>query len=160
MRSIRTLSLVLFVALALCAPLVAQKSKGELEAEFEELMNGAQLKGHFTINGMDIPIQPESYSLSKVEKQEDGKWLFVANMKYASVDVTLPMPFDVVWSGDTPVITVTDEPIEGLEGLFSARVLIYDGMYAGTWRHNQFVGQMYGQVVKPDEVEPAESDGR
>ena len=27
------------------------------------------------------------------------------------------MPFEVVWSGDTPVITVTDEPIEGLEGL-------------------------------------------
>ena len=137
--------------LFLGAPLAAQSSQAELEREFEELMNGAQLQGHFTINGMDIPVQPESYSISKLEKQDDGRWLFVAAMKYMDTEITLPMPFDVVWSGDTPVITVTDEPIQGLEGSFSARVLIYDGMYAGTWRHNAFAGQMYGRVIRAGE---------
>lgn len=128
----------------------AQSPQSDLDAKFEAMMNGAQLQGHFTIDGMDVPIQPESYSLSKVEKQDDGRWLFVAAMKYMNTDVTLPMPFEVIWSGDTPVITVTDEPIEGLEGVFSARVLIYDGMYAGTWKHNVFRGQMYGKIVRAD----------
>ena len=78
-------------------PLCAQPTQTELDAEFEELMNGAQLQGHFTINGMDIPIQPESYSLSSVEKQEDGKWLFTAAMKYMNTEVTLPCHSR--WSG-------------------------------------------------------------
>lgn len=148
-------SAVLLGLSLLSVPASAQRTQAELDSEFEEMMNGAHLQGHFTINGMDIPIQPESYSLSKVEKQEDGKWLFVAAMKYMNTEVSLPMPFEVIWSGDTPVITVTDEPIEGLEGVFSARVLIYDGMYAGTWKHNTFGGQMYGKIVKAGESETA-----
>ena len=129
-------------------PLSAQPSQADLDREFEELMNGASLIGQFTVDGMDLPVQPESYSVSKVEKLEDGRWLFVAAMKYFDNEITLPMPFEVVWSGDTPVITLTDEPIEGMQGSFSARVLIYDGLYAGTWKHDAFGGHMWGRIER------------
>ncbi|MEE2777384.1 MAG: hypothetical protein VYE73_11575 [Acidobacteriota bacterium] len=160
-RSIAGLAaLVALLLLPFSGSATAETSQEERDRMFEETMNGAQLLGQFTIDGMNIPIQPESYSVSKVEKLDDGRWLFVATMKYLENEISLPMPFKVVWSGDTPVITLTDEPIEGMEGSFSARVLIYDGLYAGTWKHDAFGGHMWGKVVKPgvQEGDP-EKDG-
>ena len=83
---------------------------------------------------MEVPTQPDTYSVSKIEKLEDGRWLFTASMNYGDNTVAIPMPFEVLWAGDTPVITLTDQLIPGL-GTFSARVLVYKDEYAGTWKH-------------------------
>ncbi len=152
-RSVLFLATLLLIAVA---PTFAQRSRAELEAEFEELMDGASLIGQFTVDGMNIPVQPESYTVSKIEKLDDGRWLFNATMKYMNNEITLPMPFEVVWAGDTPVITLTNEPITGMEGLFSARVLIYGGAYAGTWAHDAFGGHMWGTIGRlEDEADSA-----
>ena len=145
-------SLVLLTSLGLllalvAPPGVAQSSQEELEREFEELLQGSDMIGYFTVTGMDLPAQEDSYSVSKLEKMEDGRWLFTASMSYGDNTIAIPMPFDVIWSGDTPVITVSDQLIEGL-GTFSARVLIYDGLYAGTWKHDAFGGHMWGKIEK------------
>ena len=126
---------------------VAQSSQEDLEREFEELLEGSDMIGYFTVTGMDLPAQEDSYSVSKLEKMDDGRWLFTASMSYGDNTIAIPMPFDVIWSGDTPVITVSDQLIEGL-GTFSARVLIYDGLYAGTWKHDAFGGHMWGKIEK------------
>jgi hypothetical protein len=43
------------------------------------------------------------------------------------------------------MITMTEQTVEGL-GTFTARVLLYDGLYAGTWKHGQFGGHMWGRI--------------
>ena len=82
-------------------------------------------------------------------------------MSYGDNTVAIPMPFDVVWADDTPMITLTDQTIEGL-GTFSARVLVYEGQYAGTWQHGAFGGHMWGRIQRPGEpaADPAESEPR
>ena len=64
------------------------------------------------------------------------------------------MALDVKWSGDTPVITLTDFTIPTL-GTFSCRVLIYNGKYAGTWTHGAAGGHMFG-VLEPLNKAPAD----
>ena len=133
----------------------AEESQAELDRRFEELLNGANLVGQFNImdsSGESAP-QPDSYSVSKISKLDDGRWLFTASMSFGDNTIAIPMPFDVEWAGDTPMITLTEQTIEGL-GTFSARVLIYDGLYAGTWKHGAFGGHMWGKIEK--EVEGAE----
>ena len=127
-------------------------------AKFKELMNGVKLVGKFTVLGREQDKLPtEEYEIKSVSKLPDGdKWLFNARVKYGKLDVTLPMALDVMWSGDTPVITLTDVTIPGL-GTFSCRVLIYNGKYAGTWTHGKAGGHMFG-VLKSIEAEPGKAE--
>jgi hypothetical protein len=59
---------------------------------------------------------------------------------------------DVKWAGTTAVITLDDLTIPGL-GTFSSRVVIDDGKYAGTWRHDKVGGHLFGVVEKLTEQE-------
>jgi hypothetical protein len=68
-------------------------------------------------------------------------------VKYGDKDVTVPIPLEIKWAGDTPVITLTDLAIPGL-GTFTARVLIYDDRYAGTWQHGKVGGSLFGKIEK------------
>lgn len=131
-----------------------QLDRAALEKQFEETMSGASLIGHFTIarGDKDSTPQDEGYRVSKISKLEDGRWLFTAQMKFGDRDVSLPMPFEVQWAGDTPVITLTNQEIPGL-GTFTARVLIYRDRYAGTWQHGQIGGHMWGRVEKAKSAE-------
>ncbi|MCA9178225.1 MAG: hypothetical protein KDB14_27360, partial [Planctomycetales bacterium] len=112
------------------------ETREQLHAQFLKQMNGVKLVGKFTVLGKDQDKLPtEEYEIKSVAKLPLGdKWLFNARIKYGKLDVTLPMSLDVIWSGDTPVITLTDFTIPTL-GTFSCRVLIYNGKYAGTWTH-------------------------
>ena len=53
------------------------------------------------------------------------------------------------------MITLTRIAIPGL-GTFSSRVVIYDGMYAGTWQHGDVGGHLYGTISRAEE-EPKEN---
>jgi hypothetical protein len=61
--------------------------------------------------------------------------------------VTLPIPLEIKWAGDTPVITLTKLAIPGL-GTFTSRVVIYEGRYAGTWQHDRVGGHLFGKIEK------------
>jgi len=52
-----------------------------------------------------------------------------------------------LWSGNTPVITLDNLWIPGM-GTFSARVLIHQGRYAGTWSHGDKGGHLFGRIEK------------
>jgi hypothetical protein len=142
------------LVLWLAAPAVGQESKpstgttAALEAKFGEMMQGASLSGYFTVAGQKEAVpQSENYHVSKIEKLDGGRWLFTARMQFGGRDVTMPMPFEVAWAGDTPVITLTNQEIPGL-GTFTARILIYGDRYAGTWQHGPAGGHMWGKVEK------------
>jgi hypothetical protein len=124
-----------------------------LNKQFAESLSGSKLVGRFTVFGKeDEPAAQEEYTIASVSKLKEGDfWLFKARIKYGDKDVTLPLPLEVKWAGDTPVITLTDFTIPGM-GTFSARVVIYRDNYAGWWQHGEHGGHLYGKVekLKPD----------
>ena len=125
--------------------------RAALERWFEETMSGASLVGHFVVTGQDAPAKGDKYRISKIAKMSDGRWMFNAQMGAGDREHTISMPFDVQWAGDTPVITLTDQALEGMQGKFTARVLIYGDRYAGTWQHGQVGGHLYGRLEKAND---------
>jgi hypothetical protein len=118
----------------------------ELERQFAETMSGATLVGHFTTSGKEAENpKTERYALGKVSKLKDDLWQFETRIQYGDHDLKVPLAIDVLWAGDTPVISLTKLAIPGL-GTFTARVLIYDDQYAGTWSAGDHGGQLFGKL--------------
>jgi len=143
----------------------AEPTREELEKQFTEMLTGAQLVGVFTTTGQEsekAPL-PDKYTIDRVKKLKNDFWLFEARIQYNNNDVKVPLPLEVKWAGDTPVITLTKILVPGL-GTFTARVLFYNNEYAGTWSAGDHGGHMYGKVVKvpsadaPGETSAPESD--
>lgn len=163
MSSLLLRTIVTFTLSALLAGALAAQDEDieELEAEFEKTMSGATLVGAFTdTDHPDAAPHREKYVINKVTKLRDDLWRFEARIQYGKNDVTVPIPLQVKWAGDTPVITLTDLLIPGL-GTFTARVLVYRGKYAGTWSGGTHGGQLFGDVVSASEEtdQNGEADG-
>lgn len=123
--------------------------------KLEETLSGSKLVGSFTVTGKDGPLRKEEYDITKVKKLPEGDfWLFTARIKYGDHDLTVPLPLEVKWSGDTPVITLTNFTIPAL-GTFTSRVLIYNDKYAGTWTHGKVGGHLFGRIVKTEQEKKA-----
>ncbi|MDB5391247.1 MAG: hypothetical protein JWM11_6893 [Planctomycetaceae bacterium] len=126
----------------------AKPDRATLEKELEKQLSGCVFVGKFTVVGReDQAPKEERYTITKVKKQDNGKWIFVARIQYGTHDVQVPMELDVEWAGDTPVITLTDLAIPGL-GTFTSRVLVYRGWYSGTWLHGPVGGHLFGRIEK------------
>jgi hypothetical protein len=132
-------------------------SKEELEKKFQETLSGATLTGHFTSGKSDIAsAREEKYSIESVTKLPLADvWLFKARIQYGNHDATVPLPLRVLWAGDTPVITLDKFPVPGF-GAFTARVMIFDGKYVGTWDGGDHGGMLMGKITKDD---PTKGDG-
>jgi hypothetical protein len=153
-------------AIALMSPSVcgAQESgekkvsRADLERKLEQTLSGSVMIGHFTVTGDKPGVSPkeERYTLKRVKKLEGDNWLFEARIQYGEHDRTLPLTLPVLWAGDTPVITLTKLPVPGF-GTFTARVLIYDDQYAGTWSGGDHGGQLFGRIVRGDDANSQES---
>ena len=96
----------------------------------------------------------DRYEIDKAEKIEGHRWLITARIKYGKHDVKVPVPLEVYWAGDTPVITVTNVTVPGM-GTFVARVLVYSDRYAGTWQHDKFGGHMWGMIERTPASAPS-----
>lgn len=131
------------------APKKDAPSRDELIKKLEAELSGAKLIGRFTVAGKeDQAPKPEEYTITSANKLPDGDlWLLQSRIKYGNKDVTLPIPLEIKWAGDTPVITLTDLAIPGL-GTFTSRVVIYGDRYAGTWQHGKVGGHLYGRIEK------------
>lgn len=120
--------------------------RAELEKKFAETMSNSTLIGNFT-NGGKPGLKDERYTMGEVKKQVGDVWLFPTRIQYGDHDLTLPLPLEVKWAGDTPVITLTKVAVPGL-GTFTARVLIYGNQYAGTWDAGDHGGHLFGRIEK------------
>jgi hypothetical protein len=114
-------------------------------------LTNVKLIGKFTITGKeDREPKAEEYTITSALKLPEGDiWLLKARIKYGDKDVTVPIPLEIKWAGDTPIITLTDVAIPPL-GTFSSRVVIYEGRYAGTWQHGKVGGHLFGVIEKVD----------
>jgi len=118
------------------------------EKEFQEMLSGSTLVGHFTMTGQENKTpREEKYTIKKVSKMRDNVWLFVVRVQYGNRDVTVPLPLEVQWAGDTPMVTLTDVELPRL-GTYTARVLFYRNQYAGTWSGGDHGGQLFGRIIK------------
>jgi hypothetical protein len=121
-------------------------AKADMEKRFQAMMSGVTLVGHSATPGQDGVSGEERYVIDKVTKLAGDTWMFEARMQYGGHDFPVPVPVQIEWAGDTPVITLTDLTIPGL-GTFTARVLLYHDQYAGTWSSKNHGGQLFGKIV-------------
>ena len=130
----------------------------ELFEKFSTALTGCKFVGSFTVVGRETgKLTAEEYHIKSVQKMEgENLWLFTARIKYGKNDYSVPLPLQVLWAGDTPVITLSDFSILG-QGPFSARVVIHDNKYAGTWSHGEVGGHLFGTIV-PDAAEGVDVD--
>lgn len=154
------------VAQAATQPAVRRLSREELEKRFEEQLTGALLKGTWRTTepqgatGLAAlgEAHDDQYTITSVSKEEGDTWLFRARIQFAGRDVTLPIRLQVLWAGDTPIITVDDVGFPGL-GVYSGRVMIHGGFYSGVWSGRDHGGVLSGQILRAEHAEAtAEGD--
>jgi hypothetical protein len=111
-----------------------------LEKEFAKTLTGATLVGRFTVDGRSDTgkTNADRYEIEKAEKVAGHRWIITARIKYGTHDVKMPVPLEVFWAGDTPV-------------------MIYGDRYAGTWQHDKFGGHMWGKIEHGEKSEPADA---
>ena len=142
-------------AAAMISPLAAQESnRAELEAKFKETMTGVTLTGRFSSIKDGVLSEPKSekYTIVSVEKGNGDAWTVNAKLHYGGQEIVAPIPVQVKWAGDTAVMSVDALRIPGPNGYgnnaYSARLLIHDGTYSGTWSGGNHGGMMMGLIVK------------
>jgi len=135
-------------------PQAAASTPAQRDEAFKSLVTNVRLIGNFTIDGGEDPgqLRREEYAITGAMKLGNGDyWALTSRIKYGDVDLTVPVPVQVKWAGNTPVITVDSVKIPGL-GTFSARVLLDGARYAGTWNHDAKGGHLFG-VIEREGVE-------
>jgi hypothetical protein len=132
------------------APKLTQE---ELEAKFKTTMTKATLSGRWCgiKDGKLTPEKEDKYTIIGVSKLGNDAWLIHARIQYGQRDFTVPLPVQVKWAGDTPVITVDNMTMPGGGNSYSARVLVYDKTYAGTWSGGDHAGLLNGIITNEKE---------
>jgi hypothetical protein len=143
-----TLSILagLMVVVALSQEAPAPLALNEFEKQFQEAMTNVKLVGHYT-SGESAELHDDSYVIEKISKIKEDTWRFEARILYNKRDFKVVMNLPVKFAGDTPVISLTNFAVPGF-GTFTARVVFYNAVYAGTWGGAGHGGTLFGKIVK------------
>jgi hypothetical protein len=147
-------TLGLFFGAALRAEEPATPSTEELEAQFKTAMTGVTMAGRWcpVKDGVMGAEKDDKYTIVGVEKVNGSSWVINARLRYGQQEVVVPVPVQVKWAGDTAVIIVDHMKLPGgnaYEGnAYSARLLIHENTYAGTWSGGDHGGVMKGIITK------------
>jgi len=138
--------LLIFVAIAALAQDIPDLTPAE--KQFQDSMVNVKLVGYYTL-GDSSELHDDAYVVERVTKIKEDTWKFEAHIQFNKKDVKLAMNLPVKFAGDTPVISLTNFGVPGF-GSFTARVVMYNGTYAGTWSgagagHG---GTLFGKIVK------------
>src|SRR4051812_31163747 len=95
----------------------------QLEATFKTTLTKATLSGRWCSIISDgkksegklklSPDKEDKYTIVGVSKLKGDSWLIRARIQYGKVDVVAPIPIQVKWAGDTPVIIVDKMTMPG-----------------------------------------------
>lgn len=145
------LGTLLVSCFALAADPDGMPDRAALEAKFKEQMTGAVFNGRWCLRQGDSLGEEKSdkYSIEGATKSGGDVWLIYARIQYGDKDLKIPVPVQVKWAGNTPVITLDNVSIPGM-GTYSARVLVYEHTYAGTWSAGDHSGMMHGVIQKAE----------
>jgi hypothetical protein len=131
----------------------AKAKQDELEAKFRDAMTAVTMSGRWTPlkDGVLGAEKEDKYTIVSVEKSGGDSWVVHARLHYKKLDIVVPVPVQVKWAGDTAVIIVDHMVVPGPGyggNAYSARVLIHEGTYAGTWSGGDHGGLMSGVITK------------
>ncbi len=132
-----------------------------LEKRFQETLSNCVFDGRWCLveKGKLTEEYHDKYTIQGVAKSGNDVWLVYARVQYGGKDLTVPIPVQLKWAGDTPVITLDKVSVPGL-GTYSARVLLYDNTYAGTWSAGDHGGMLHGVIQKPGKTTTPPSQSR
>ena len=128
---------------------VAEKSVEDLEAAFVNIMANVLFQGEWCLikDGKLGASKPEQYEIVGVMKTGGDRWVVNARIQYGKVNLVAPVPVQVKWAGDTPILIVDKFTMPGA-GTYSARVMIFENTYSGTWTAADHGGLLHGLIVK------------
>ena len=145
-----TVTLAIFTGNVLRAADPAPSAADGLEAKFKAAMTDVIMSGRWipVKDGVLGAEKEDKYAIVSVEKVSGNDWVINARMR----NNVLPVPVKVMWAGDTAVIIVDNLQIPGAGNYggtaYSARVLIYENTYAGTWSGGDHGGLLSGLITK------------
>jgi hypothetical protein len=87
----------------------------------------------------------DKYNIASAVKGADDNWIITARMKYRDREFPMPVPVKMKFVGDVAILTVDNLAIPG-GGTYSARLLIYERTYSGTWTDARGGGMLYGTI--------------
>ncbi len=120
----------------------------EMEAKLIATLTKATFKGRWAgiKDGQLGPEKEDSYEIVSVTKIGGDKWTINARLSYAGRSIVLPIPAQVQWAGDTAVLVI-DQLSLGIGPSYSARVMIYEKTYAGSWSGGGQAGLLNGLIT-------------
>ena len=145
-----TVTLAIFTGNVLRAADATPSAADGLEAKFKAAMTDVIMSGRWipVKDGVLGAEKEDKYAIVSVEKISGNDWVINARMR----NNVLPVPVKVMWAGDTAVIIVDNLQIPGAGNYggtaYSARVLIYENTYAGTWSGGDHGGLLSGLITK------------
>jgi len=92
----------------------------------------------------------DKYTILSVVKRDGDNWTVNAKMKYGEKELILPVPVQMKFSADTAVLMVENLGIPG-GGTYTARLLIFERTYSGTWKDQRGGGMLYGTITNETE---------
>ena len=130
-----------------------QPSQEGLEAKFKTMLTKATLSGRWCSieEGRLGPEKKDRYTINSVTKVGKDVWLINARVQYSGKDMTVPIPVQVKWAGDTAVVVVDKFAVPGSSNVYSARVLFHNNTYAGNWSGDDYGGMLYGVITNEKE---------
>jgi hypothetical protein len=133
-------------------PAKTETPRAELEARFKAALTKATLSGRWCgiKDGRLQQEKEDKYTVTEVTKIGGDAWLIYARIQYGQKDFVAPIPVLVKWAGDTPVITLDEVGLPGGQS-YSARVLVYNKTYAGTWSGGGHAGLLNGIITNEKE---------
>jgi hypothetical protein len=121
-----------------------------LEAGFKATLENATFLGRWCSiqDGKMGPEQQDKYTIVGATKVGGDTWLIHARIQYGGREFVAPLPVQVKWAGDTAVIVVDRMAMPGGTREYSARVLVHDDTYAGTWSGGDQAGLLKGIITR------------
>jgi hypothetical protein len=92
----------------------------------------------------------DKYYIVSAVKGTGDNWTVNARMKYRDQEITMPIPVQMKFTGDVAILEVNNLAIPG-GGTYTARLLIYEQTYSGTWKGQRVGGMLYGTITREGE---------
>jgi hypothetical protein len=129
-------------------PEAPKPSQEELETRFKSALDNVTFRGRWCSveEGKLGSEKKDQYTILGVSKIGADAWILRARIQYGDKDLVAPIPLQVKWAGDTPVIIVDKFALPGGD-TYSARVMIFNGTYAGSWSGTDYGGLLNGVIV-------------
>jgi hypothetical protein len=123
------------------------------EERFKTLFTNATLSGRWARIKDGVLGEErtgDKYTIVSVVKRDADNWTVNAKMKYGEKELILPVPVRMKFTGDTAVLIVDDLGMPG-GGTYTARLMIFERTYSGTWKDQRGGGMLYGTIANQTE---------